>query len=256
MSSVSEVLVKRDRLVLAASLSTITLLAWVYTIHLARDMQVMDMTMPAMQTWSLVDFLLMFFMWTVMMVAMMTPSASPMVFLFARLDRQRRERGNTMPITWLFLSGYLVVWAGFSLLATFMQWGLHSAALLSPMMVSTSPILGGLLLVTAGIFQFTPLKHACLAECRSPLGFLMSQWRSGPQGAFIMGLKHGLFCTGCCWALMALLFVAGVMDLLWVAGIALLVLIEKSAPAGHWVGRATGLLLIGWGAWMLAGAAI
>ena len=132
MSSASLMLVKRDRLILAASLTTITLLAWAYTIYLARDMQGMDMTMPTMQAWNTVDILLTFIMWTVMMVAMMTPSASPMVFLFARVDSQRRKRGFALPLTWLFLSGYLAVWTGFSLLATLMQWGLHSAALALP----------------------------------------------------------------------------------------------------------------------------
>lgn len=119
------------------------------------------------------------------------------------------------------------------------------------MMVSTSALLGGSLLVAAGVFQLTPLKHACLHQCRTPLGFLMSEWRNGYQGAFVMGLKHGYFCTGCCWALMALLFVAGVMNLLWVAAIAGFVLVEKIAPAGHWLGKAAGILMIGWGGWML-----
>lgn len=125
-----------------------------------------------------------------------------------------------------------------------------------PMMVSTSPILGGLLLVVAGLFQLTPLKQACLTHCRTPIGFLMSEWRERPGGALVMGLRHGLYCTGCCWALMALLFVAGVMNLLWVAAIALFVLVEKSVPAGHWVGRAAGLMLVGWGIWLLMGVYI
>ncbi len=121
-------------------------------------------------------------------------------------------------------------------------------------MVATSPILGGALLVAAGVFQWTPLKHACLAHCRSPLGFIMSEWREGTGGALVMGLKHGAYCVGCCWFLMGLLFVAGVMNLLWVAIIAAFVLVEKVAPAGPWVGRAAGLLLVGWGVWMAAGA--
>jgi len=146
--------------------------------------------------------------------------------------------------TAIFLGGYVIVWTGFSALATLAQWGLHETALLSPMMVSTSPILGGLLLLTAGVYQWTPLKYACLKHCRSPLGFLMTNWREGPRGALIMGLRHGMFCTVCCWFLMALLFVAGVMNLLWVATITLFVLVEKVVPRGDIVGRVAGGVLV------------
>ncbi len=212
----------------------------------------MGMAMPQMQSWGWVDFILMFVMWAVMMVAMMVPSASPMVLMFANVNRRRREQERPYFPTAVFLLGYLVVWTAFSALATLAQGALHEAALLSPMMVSTSPILGGVLLLLAGIFQWTPLKHACLRHCRSPLTVILREWREGARGAFIMGLKHGAYCTGCCWFLMALLFVAGVMNLLWVAAIAAFVLIEKVAPAGHWVGRIAGLLLIGLGALMMS----
>jgi predicted metal-binding membrane protein len=144
----------------------------------------------------------------------------------------------------------LVLWTLFSALAAVAQWGLHSAALLSPMMVGTSPILGGVLLLAAGIFQWTPLKHVCLRHCRTPLGFIMTEWQEGRWGAFRMGLKHGSYCVGCCWFLMALLFVAGVMNLAWVAVIAAFVLLEKVVPAGPWVGRIAGVVLVGWGLWM------
>jgi predicted metal-binding membrane protein len=155
-----------------------------------------------------------------MMVAMMVPSAAPLVLIFARVNRQRRERESPVAPAAILLLGYVSVWAGFSAVATGAQWGLHSAALLSPMMVSTSPILGGMLLVLAGVFQWTPLKRMCLVHCRSPLAFLMAHWREGKRGPLVMGLHHGAFCVGCCWILMALLFVAGVMNLLWVAAIA------------------------------------
>jgi predicted metal-binding membrane protein len=128
--------------------------------------------------------------------------------------------------------------------ATVAQWGLHTAALLSPMLASTSPLLGGLLLLAAGIFQWTPLKSTCLTQCRSPLGFVMTAWREGTWGALRMGLRHGMYCVGCCWVLMALLFVAGVMNLLWVAAIAALVLMEKVLPRGEWVGRVVGGILM------------
>lgn len=170
-----------------------------------------------------------------------------------QINRQHHEEQAPFLATGIFLLGYVIVWTGFSAVATLAQWGLHSLALLSPMMVSTSPILGGVLLIGAGIFQFTPLKHACLAHCRTPLGFLMTEWREGTQGALFMGLRHGSFCVGCCWLLMALLFVAGVMNLLWVAAIAAYVLIEKVVPEGQWVSRAIGSLVIVWGTWMIAG---
>jgi len=184
-------------------------------------------------------------MWWVMMVAMMVPSAAPMLLVYTTINRRRREQQQPYVPTTVFLGGYLLVWSGFSLVAMLAQWGLHSAALLSPMMVSTSPILGGLVLLAAGGFQWTPLKYTCLAHCRSPLGFLMTDWREGHRGALIMGLRHGMYCVGCCWFLMALLFVAGVMNLLWVAAIAAFVLVEKVVPRGDLVGRvAVGVLVL------------
>lgn len=237
-------------------LAVLSSLAWAYTAYLAWDMGRMDMemAMPQMQGWGPVEYLLMFVMWAVMMVAMMVPSAAPMVLMFANVNRRRREQERPYVPTGVFLAGYLAVWTAFSLIATLAQGALHEAALLSPMMVSTSPIFGGVLLLAAGIFQWTPLKHACLRHCRSPLSVILSEWREeGARGAFIMGLRHGAYCTGCCWFLMALLFVAGVMNLLWVAAIAGFVLVEKVAPAGHWVGRTGGVVLIVVGALMIKG---
>lgn len=261
--AIAEALLKRDRTVVIVGLASVVTLAWAYMFYLDWQMRSMsmdvgmvmkmEMAMPKMQTWGMADFLLTFIMWAVMMVAMMIPSAAPMVLMFSKFNRQQKRQQTPFLVTGIFSSGYLIVWAGFSAAATVTQWGLHSLALLSPMMVSTSPILGGVLLIGAGIFQFTSLKHACLAHCRTPLGFLMSEWREGKQGAFRMGLKHGAFCVGCCWLLMALLFVAGVMNLLWVATIAAYVLIEKVVPEGHWVSRAIGVLVIVWGAWLIAG---
>jgi predicted metal-binding membrane protein len=187
----------------------------------------------------------------VMMLAMMVPTAAPMILVFATVSRQRRAQDRPFVPASVFLLGYIAVWSGFAAAATVAQWGLHSMALLSPMLVSTSPLLGGALLVAAGVFQWSPLKHICLTRCRSPLGFLMSEWREGTKGVLVMGLRHGMFCLGCCWALMALLLVLGVMNLLWIAALAGFVLIEKVAPAGHWVGRLTGILLVGWGGWMM-----
>jgi predicted metal-binding membrane protein len=204
----------------------------------------MQMAMPRMRVWGAVELFLLFVMWVVMMVAMMVPTAASMILTYAMLNRRQQIHEEPFASTAVFLGGYLVVWTGFSALATLAQWGLHEAALLSPMMVSTSPILGGVLLLSAGIFQWTPWKYACLKHCRSPLGFLMTDWRDGAWGAFWMGLRHGSYCTGCCWFLMALLFVAGVMNLLWVATITAFVLVEKMVPRGDLVGRVAGGVLV------------
>ncbi len=238
---------RRDRFIVILGLIAVAALAWAYMFYLAWGMNGMDMgaemAMSQMTTWGPLDLVLLFVMWSVMMAAMMVPSASPLMLLFAKLNRQRREREDPVVPAAVFLLGYLLVWTGFSALATLAQWGLHSAALLSPMMVSTSSVMGGVLLLAAGIFQWTPLKNACLIHCRSPLAFLMSEWRDGKRGALLMGVKHGSYCVGCCWILMALLFVAGVMNLLWVASITAFVLIEKVVPRGELVGRVAGGVL-------------
>jgi len=210
----------------------------------------MAAAMPRMQSWAIRDVGLIFLMWTVMMIAMMTPSAAPMILMFASVQRRRREGRSPYVSTGVFLSGYLLVWAFFSALAALAQWGLHSAALLSPMMMTTSAALGGALLAGAGIFQWTPLKQACLTRCRSPFDFIMTEWREGTGGAVAMGLRHGLICAGCCWMLMAILFVAGVMNLVWVAVIAAFVFAEKLLPRGRWVSRHSGAALVVWGAWL------
>lgn len=244
---------RRDRLVVGAALAVLVLLAWLYLLHLASEMSDMAMAdMPGMDPWGWVDVWALAVMWGVMMVAMMTPSAAPMVLMFASIRRRRAAGGRPAVSTGIFLLGYLVVWTGFSVAAALAQAGLHAAALLSPAMAATSPRLAGGLLVAAGVFQWTPLKRACLAACRSPLSFVMTSWREGRRGAFLMGLRHGLYCLGCCWALMALLFAAGVMNLLWVAAIAVGVLVEKVAPRGDLVGRLAGLVLIAGGMLVLA----
>jgi predicted metal-binding membrane protein len=242
-----EAVLKRDRAIVLAGLAGLSALAWVYIIALGwrtphREMA-MAMAMPHVQAWGATEVLLTWVMWAVMMVAMMTPSAAPMILTFTTIYRRRRAQEGPFVPTMVFLVGYLLVWGSFSALATLAQWGLHTAALLSPMLVGTSPIVGGLLLMAAGIFQWTPLKSTCLTQCRSPLGFLTSEWPEGARGAFLMGLRHGSYCVGCCWVLMALLFVAGVMNLLWVAAIAAFVLVEKVLPRGELVGRVAGGVL-------------
>ena len=254
-----ETLLRRDRLIVIAALTGITLLAWGYMVHEARAMYDtgvcscagMKMSGPDIAPWSTATLFPLFLMWAEMMVAMMIPSAAPMILTFALVQRKRREQERPFVPTGLFLLGYLTVWTGFSVVAALGQWLLHAKALLSPMMVSTSPLLGGALFVIAGAFQWTPFKRACLIHCRSPLSFLMTAWREGRRGAFIMGLNHGAYCTGCCWFLMALLFVAGVMNIWWIAVITLAVLLEKVLPRGLFVGKIAGGVLIAWGLWMI-----
>jgi predicted metal-binding membrane protein len=253
MSALAAVL-RRDRAIVAAGLAGIVVLAWLHLFRLAGEMQehaAMEMAMPQTQPWDLVDLGFLFLMWAVMMLGMMVPSAAPMILMFTAVNRRRAEEQQAAVRTGIFLLGYLIVWTGYSALAAAAQWGLHAAALLSPMMGLTSRYLGGALLIAAGVFQWTPLKEACLGRCRSPLGFLMVEWREGVKGAVIMGLRHGAYCVGCCWALMGLLFVAGVMNLVWVAGIAALVLIEKVVPGGQRVSRVAGGLFVVAGAFLL-----
>jgi predicted metal-binding membrane protein len=222
-------------------------LAWLYLFYTARPMAGMDMPamqMPGFYKWGLATVTLLFLMWAVMMIAMMVPSAVPMIQAFLAVNERRRNSPRQLVPVGVFLLGYVVVWTGFSAAATLAQWGLHKAALLSPMMVATSPAISGGLLLAAGIFQWTPLKRACLNGCRSPLSFLMSEWREGTAGAFLMGLRHGAYCVGCCWALMALLFVVGVMNLLWVVIIALFVMGEKVLPRGELLGHVGGAALV------------
>lgn len=254
-----EVALRNDRYLVLAALVGVTVLAWGYMLYEARAMQEtgvcqclgMAMSGPDTKPWAATAILPLFLMWSEMMVAMMIPSAAPMILTFARVNRQRREADRPFVPTGLFLLGYLVVWSAFSLAAALGQWALHGATLLSPMMMSTSPILGGVLLIAAGAFQWTPWKRACLHHCRSPLGFLLGDWREGRRGALSMGIRHGAYCTGCCWLLMALLFVAGVMNMLWVAVITALVILEKVLPHGMRLGSAVGVALVAWGAWMI-----
>ena len=263
-----EAVIRRDRLVVVTALISVVALSWVYLLtgagtgmsafemtHMPRPGIAGDMTGMAMMTptvWTPGYAVMMFFMWWVMMVAMMLPSAAPMILLFAMVNRRQRKSGHPHVATSLFVVGYLAAWAGFSLVAVILQWGFERAGMLSPMLVGTNLIFGGILLLGAGVYQLTPIKHACLRRCRSPLAFLGTHWQRGVRGALRMGLVHGAFCIGCCWFLMGLLFFGGVMNLYWIAGIALFVLIEKKFPAGHWLGYATGVVLLVWGAWMLA----
>ena len=251
-------LLRHDRAVVIAGLALVIALAWGYLLLGAGGaMPAMDamagrMTMMA-PAWTPSHVALQFVMWAAMMAAMMLPSAAPVILLVAGLARTGAAAGA--PSAASFALGYLLVWTGFSLLATALQWGLHEAGLLSPRMAAGNAVLAGAVLVAAGIYQWTPLKAACLRHCRSPLAFLLAHWRGGALGGAVTGLRHGLYCLGCCAMLMALLFVGGVMNFAWIAGIALLVLIEKLLPWGGRTCRLSGAVLTLWGAVALAGVA-
>jgi predicted metal-binding membrane protein len=244
-----------ERWIIGSAVTLIAAVAWIWMIREARELSVTGICeclgLPMGGGWSVATLLPLFFMWAGMMVAMMLPSAMPMILTFAAVSRNRRAQERPYISATIFVAGYVTVWTAFSAFAAVAQWLLHREALLSPAMVSRSAWLGGLLLLAAGIFQFTPLKHACLIQCRAPFDFIMTRWREGAGGAFRMGLDHGLFCTGCCWALMGLLFVAGVMNIFWIAALSLIVGLEKLLPRGIWLSSAMGVILTGWGAWLI-----
>jgi predicted metal-binding membrane protein len=240
---------RRDRGFLLAGLFGISALAWAYTIALSADHAgaAEQMLHAHARPWAATELGTSFLMWVVMMVAMMAPSAAPMLLAVARIGRARAEASGSLLPAAAFLCGYLLVWTAASLVATLAQWRLHDLAWVSASGASRGAVFGGLLLLLAGAFQLTPLKRACLRRCRSPLLFLISRWRPGSWGALRMGIAHGGFCVGCCWALMALMFVGGTMNLLWAAGLTLLMLAEKALPMGRRVADAAGIGLIGWG---------
>jgi predicted metal-binding membrane protein len=241
----------RDRVLISTCLVVISALAWAYLIYLDRQMSssmehdtmmaAMGMTMD--NSWTAADVFFTFGMWVVMMVGMMTGTAAPVLLLFAAAHDRRGARGMRLAVL-MFGLGYVTVWVGFSACAAFAQWALHQTAMLSPAMAASSPYLAGAILIVVGAYQLTPWKGACLTQCRSPLGFLMTSWREGQLGALQMGVRHGAYCLGCCWALMCILFVVGVMNLVWVAALTGFVLFEKIGPAGAVVARVAGAAMV------------
>jgi predicted metal-binding membrane protein len=247
-------LLRYDRTLVLIGLAGVIALAWVWLLMGAGlHMDEMDMgggqIMLMAPPWTPGYAVTIFIMWVVMMAAMMLPSAAPAILLVAALARQRGER-HAIASSWQFAFGYLAIWAAFSLVATGLQFALDRAGLLSETMASGSIVLAALLLIAAGVYQWTPWKDACLRQCRSPVEFLTRYWR-GALGPVRAGAWHGAFCLGCCWMLMALLFVGGLMNMFWIAGLALLVLVEKLFPFGRRVSQITGAALIGWGAFVL-----
>ena len=259
-TGVIEAVLKRDRAIILAGLAAVTALSWLYLFDMARAMAIMDMkgmggmagAMTAISTWRTIDYVGTFTMWAVMMVGMMLPSAAPMILVFAAISRKKREANQPYVSTAWFAAGYVVAWAAFGAVATVLQGALNEFTLLNMNMESTSAVFGGALFLAAGIYQWTPWKQTCLIKCRSPLDFILNKWRDGSGGALRMGLEHGLYCVGCCWFLMALLFAGGVMNLLWVAAIAIFVMAEKVLPRGAWIANVSGGAMAAFGIFMLA----
>lgn len=245
--------VSRDRIVVAAALAAIAALSWLYLWLQLAPMPEMGAA-AAFAPWSAADFALNAAMWWAMMPGMMLPSAAPMIMTFAAINRSKRARSRPYVPTAVFTAGYLLAWGGFGVIATLVDWGLERAALISPQTGRLGPMLGAVVIIAAGIYQLTPLKSVCLHHCRSPFAFVLNHWRDGALGALRMGVEHGLYCLGCCWLLMALLFAAGMMSLLWMALIAAFVLVEKLFPAGPWIARGSGAALLGVGVYLLATA--
>jgi len=242
-----------------SAIAGITVLAWAYMAYEARAMYEtgtcqcagMKMSGPDTNASSPATLFPLFLMWAEMMVAMMLPTAAPMILAFTALQRQHSPETQPYGRTAFFTAGYLLVWTGFSVVAAVTQWALNAWDLLSPMMESANRIFAGCLLLVAGLFQFVRLKTSCLARCRSRQNYLATGWRNSGWGSLAMGWDHGLQCTGCCWMLMALLFVGGVMNLWWIAFLSTFVLIEKVVPRVGYVTRFSGILLAAWGTWTL-----
>jgi predicted metal-binding membrane protein len=253
---VLEAILRRERAVVAAGLAALVALAWVYVWNGAgMGMSALDMTRATLFPHRQaevpgdmdLDIPVIVLMWWVMMIAMMTPSAAPLVLLYARVAR---HRGAAAVAPAIFLAaGYLLAWLLFSIVATTVQASLQAPGLISGMMLwSKTAALSATVLVAAGLYQLSPLKQSCLKQCRTPAQFLVRHWRPGRMGALVLGVRHGAYCVGCCWLLMALLFVGGVMNLVWIAALTLFVLVEKLAPSGATIGRWSGALLLLWAA--------
>lgn len=252
MTTTATAALGRARAGVTVGLVSLVMACWAYLWLLASRMGDMSsvLSMPMTSAWTASQAALMALMWSVMMAAMMLPAAVPMVLAYERM-----ERGSTGPgsgSTGLFVGGYLLVWAGFAIVATSLQWTLHDLALVDGMGAANTGSVAGAVLVVAGVMQFSPVKKRFLMTCRTPLGFLMTSWREGKPGALAMGVHHGILCVGCCWALMALLFVLGVMNLAWVVALAVLVLLEKVAPRGEILSRVSGSILAVWGIYAVA----
>jgi predicted metal-binding membrane protein len=259
---------RRDRLVVLSALLLLTALAWGYVMWLAAhmgsapampgmpavDMHGMGMVAPAFAPWTTVHFLFMFAMWAVMMVGMMTPSAAPMVLIYAQVARRSAALGQAFAPAGWFVAGYLLAWVLFAALAALAQWGLEALALITPMMASASRRFGAAVLIVAGAYQWLPIKDSCLSQCRAPLSFVQRHGGFQPRapGSLRLGFTHGMYCIGCCWAFMLLLFVGGVMNLVWIAALMIFALLERLIPGGRVFSRLAGVIAVTAGVWLIA----
>jgi predicted metal-binding membrane protein len=252
---------RRTRLLILVAALVITALAALYIVWLALPMRAAGamvdmpgMAMPALLPWSPDHALFLFGMWAVMMIGMMTPSVTPMVLIYARVMGTAHPTDRTLSPAGWFATGYGLAWCGFSAAAALLQWILEALEVVTPMMATASHRVGGMVLLAAGLYEWLPLKHACLAHCRAPLSFMQRHGglQQGAAGSLRLGLLHGLYCIGCCWALMMVLFVAGVMNLLWIAALMVLVLLEKVLPHGHRLAQITGSAALAAGIWLIA----
>jgi predicted metal-binding membrane protein len=254
-----ETALRRDRWIVAGTLALLVVLCWWYLLVMADAMRAMTgaggsaeyMWLMPMGSWGLHELVLAAVMWIVMMIGMMLPSAAPVVLLYALMRRREQQRGKVLPSTGVFVTGYLTAWIAFSLAAAAVQYGLTEARLMSDLMQTHSALLAGTVLIAAGLYQLSTWKGTCLAHCRSPIAFLSQHWRSGP---FRMGVRHGTYCLGCCWAVMCVLFAVGVMNLAWIAALSALVLLEKMVPHGELVARISAVALLGLGVVTLLGS--
>ena len=246
----------KDKSVVYIGMVAVILVSWLYLLNMVGQHSRMDMTMMGMpqiaaDSRTLYHFLTLFLMWSVMMTAMMLPSILPATMVFTAFNRRKKAQAQPYIGTYIFAIGYLLAWSACSLLFALAQSGLSAAGMLGHAMKTNSLLLSGSILLLAGIYQWTPLKEVCLKHCRSPLGFFIERWREGHWGAVSMGWRYGLFCVGCCWALMAIMFAVGTMNILWMAVLAIFVLCEKIFPAGVLVRNVAGILLTGWGGYLL-----
>ena len=242
----------RDYLLVFPVLILLIVISWVYISNLSNSTDSMkEVSMIQGNEWMLNDFIAVFAMWSAMMIAMMLPSAVPMILVFSTVNRKRRENGNSFVGTWIFVLGNVIVWVSFGFVASLLQFVLHNLSVISDQLKLINPFASGIVLVAAGIYQFTTVKDVCLNNCQSPLSFVLSFWKEGKTGAFLMGIRHGIYCMGCCWLLMALLFVAGIMNILWIALIAVFVVIEKMIKKQRLVSYAAGFALIILGFWLI-----
>ena len=264
---------RRDRSIVILALALLITLAWGYLLWLSAhmdmsgmDMSGMDMSgfrivpsgmgdiVPSHMPWAVTEFAFVFVMWTVMMVGMMTPSTAPMLLMYARVGRQTDAKGRPLAATIWFAIGYFYVWVAFALLATLVQWALERSALLDFTMASTSHMVGAIIFVAAGLYQWTRLNDFCITQCQRPFEFLMQHcgYRRDALGSVMLGLRHGAYCVGCCWTLMALLLVGGVMNVLWIALLALFALLERVTSMGRLIARVAGIVLIAGGVWLFS----